>query len=418
MAQNEEGDKIPDISTYIWVEETPVPLNLENVKAGISYPYKAIKDGIEGTLFVRVLVDENGNYQTHKITRHIHPLLSEALDPHIEKLHFSPAMRNDVPLKYWLNMSFDFKITEAVRKQATQKKYSPDLLAGLRRKDTQDRHLADGMDELNEQQYDRAILAFTRGIMLSNPDKTPVSAAAIRSYLYRSQAYMALAKWEQADADLTEALGRIGALQHGSVTQSLRAQLYLNRGLARLYLDRPVDALADFNWLHRHLSSQLYHPGWSLLETHLGQETYRNALPLLVQLAYYNAENPIVDFLIGHTCKRLEMDEAAAKAFIGALSKAGDPTFKAFLYDHLGETLLDLGQYAEALSSAHEATLLTPGHPLPHYNQAIALMKLNHRKAALDALETALDMGLPEPEMTTARSILQQEKNKALAGKP
>ena len=139
---------------------------------------------------------------------------------------------------------------------------------------------------------------------------------------------------------------------------------------------------------------------------------------MMVQLAYYNDQNPVVDFLVGHICRRLNMAEAAAEAFIAAISKAENPVFKAVVYDHLGETLLDLGQYSEALATAQEAIALTPGHPLPYYNQAIALLRLNDPKAAQAAMEAAVEKGLTEPEMTTARSLLQEKKNEALAGQP
>lgn len=415
MAQNHET---PGITEYVWVDQLPIPLNKEQVMSHVLYPYKAMKSGIEGAVFVRVLVDEEGEYQTHLITRSAHPLLSAALSESIDQLDFVPATQGDQPVSYWVNLTFDFKITQAMRKQSQHNTTIP-LLGRIRNRYSQEDHLAEGIHLMQEQEYEGAIFSFSRCIQLLANEKKPSSTAGIIAYLNRANIRMTHAEWELANSDLTEAIGQLGSLHTDSALRILQAQLFLSRGIVRLYLDRPVDALEDFNWLQQQLSAQLYSPGSSVLEINLGLPAYRDMLPLLVQLAYYNETNPIVDFLVGHVCRHLEMNESAAEAFILALNKAENPVFKAFLYDHLGETLLELSQYSEALSTTEEAKLLTTDHPLPHYNRAMALLKLDRRNAAIGELTTALEMGLPEPEKTTARSILQVEKsNSSLAGQP
>lgn len=408
MGQQASYSGAPDITEYTWVDSQPIPLNQEVVMNQVTYPHKALIQGIEGKVYVRVLVDEFGKYQTHKVTRNADPLLSQALAEQIQHLTFSPATRDEENLPYWTNLTFEFNITEALRKKNLRKR-KPSIFAQKPQQHlNQVEYLNQGLAYMDQRSFDDAIIAFTRSILLNPKHKKRNLETRIQIHFNRAKAHMALGNWNQADADLTEVIGSIGISPHADTAQAaFQSHLYLNRGIVRLYLSRPVDALEDFNWLYAHLSSHLYNPNSPALEANLSKTTYEEALPLLVQLAVYNPENPVVDFLIGHFCRKISMNEASAKAYIAALDKTTNMNFTAFLYDNLGNTFLELEQYAEALTSAQEAIDLIPAHPLPYYNKAIALLKLNQRKAALPMLEHAMEIGLPTSQQITARNILQ-----------
>lgn len=410
MGQQVSYPDAPDITEYTWVDSKPIPLNQEIVMNQVTYPHKALVQGIEGKVYVRVLVDEFGKYQEHKVTRKVNSLLSQALSEQIKHLTFSPATRNNENLPYWTNLSFEFSITEALRKQNLRKKTHSIFNSNPHQHLNAVEYMNQGLAYIDQRSFDDAIIAFTRSILLDPKHKKRNWEMRIQTHYNRAKAHMALGNWKQADADLTEVIGSIGTSPRADTTQAgFQSHLYLNRGIARLYLSRPVDALEDFNWLYAQLSSHLYNPDSPTLEASLSKTTYEEALPLLIQLAIYNPENPVVDFLIGHFCQEISMNEAAAKAYISALDKTDDLIFTAFLYENLGNTFLELEQYAEALASAQEAIDLIPNHPLPYYNKAIALLKLNQRKAALPVLEHAMEIGLPISQQVTALNILQLE---------
>ncbi|MEL6592497.1 MAG: energy transducer TonB, partial [Bacteroidota bacterium] len=76
----------------------------------IGYPQIARDAGIEGNVVVRVLVDKRGNYDKHKIITQVHPILTKAVEEHISKLQFTPAIQGGKPIKFWVNIPFNFKL--------------------------------------------------------------------------------------------------------------------------------------------------------------------------------------------------------------------------------------------------------------------------------------------------------------------
>lgn len=100
----------PQIDDVVWAEEEPRPLNMDQLKPLIGYPQISRDKGIEGTVVVRVLVDEEGNGVRYKLIRKVHPSLNNAVERHIYKLTFSPAVQNGKAVPFWLNIPFNFKL--------------------------------------------------------------------------------------------------------------------------------------------------------------------------------------------------------------------------------------------------------------------------------------------------------------------
>ncbi|MEM7658861.1 MAG: energy transducer TonB, partial [Bacteroidota bacterium] len=57
----------PSIDAFIFAEEEPRPVNMDDIKKLIGYPQIARDAGIEGSVVVRVLVDKKGGYNKHRI---------------------------------------------------------------------------------------------------------------------------------------------------------------------------------------------------------------------------------------------------------------------------------------------------------------------------------------------------------------
>ena len=103
-------DQEPDINEFVVAEEEPIPVNMDDIQSLVGYPQIARDAGIEGNVIVRVLVDKKGNYERHKIINQGHPILTKAVEEHIDKLRFSPAIQGGKPIPFWVNIPFNFKL--------------------------------------------------------------------------------------------------------------------------------------------------------------------------------------------------------------------------------------------------------------------------------------------------------------------
>lgn len=100
----------PSPNDFVFVEEEPQPINMNEVAKEIGYP-QVLKDAaIEGNVVIRVLVDEFGKYQKHIVINKIHPALSAEVEKHIAKLKFTPAIQGGKAIKFWVNIPFNFKL--------------------------------------------------------------------------------------------------------------------------------------------------------------------------------------------------------------------------------------------------------------------------------------------------------------------
>ncbi|MEZ4847922.1 MAG: TonB family protein [Bacteroidia bacterium] len=100
----------PDITAFVVAEEEPSPVNMKDISQLIGYPQIARDAGIEGNVVVRVLVDKNGAYSKHKVINQVHPILADAVEEHIGKLKFTPAIQGGKPIKFWVNIPFKFSL--------------------------------------------------------------------------------------------------------------------------------------------------------------------------------------------------------------------------------------------------------------------------------------------------------------------
>lgn len=98
----------PQITTCIILDEESRPINLSEIKNQIGFPKKALEEGIQGDVVVRVQVSKYGNYISHKILKQGHPILEKAVKAKIHLLKFTPAIRKGKPINSWINIPFRF----------------------------------------------------------------------------------------------------------------------------------------------------------------------------------------------------------------------------------------------------------------------------------------------------------------------
>jgi len=103
--------EVPHPNAFVLHEREPRPTNMDEVRRSIGYPAAAKKEGIEGKVMVRVLIDEKGNYMRHVVIREGNPVLLEAVEKGIVDLKFEPAILAGHPVKAWTTIPFNFQLS-------------------------------------------------------------------------------------------------------------------------------------------------------------------------------------------------------------------------------------------------------------------------------------------------------------------
>jgi len=100
----------PGPKDFVSVDQRPNPVNLQDIQKLVGYPTIAQQSNIEGKVLMRILVDKQGRYQKHIVSNSAHPILTEAIEKHISKLMFTPAIQGNRPIKFWVNVPFSFTL--------------------------------------------------------------------------------------------------------------------------------------------------------------------------------------------------------------------------------------------------------------------------------------------------------------------
>lgn len=103
-------DNDTETEDFVFPDVEPRPLNMGEVQKLIGYPDEARQKRIQGTVVLRVLVGESGNYIEHVVIQDSPPTLVNGVEKHIAKLKFSPATLNGENIKFWVNIPFAFKL--------------------------------------------------------------------------------------------------------------------------------------------------------------------------------------------------------------------------------------------------------------------------------------------------------------------
>ena len=93
-------------SDFVEVEKQPQPINTP----GPVYPEQARNDGIEGTVWVKIWVDEQGNARKAVILKSDAEILNQATIDAAMKWKFTPAVLKGKPVAVWVSIPFKFKM--------------------------------------------------------------------------------------------------------------------------------------------------------------------------------------------------------------------------------------------------------------------------------------------------------------------
>jgi periplasmic protein TonB len=102
------GDGIPDIDAFVPHEVEPKPLSPLKIK----FPEAARNIGIEGTTFVKALIDLDGTVMNVVVLRGLHPIIDSAAVQGLYNAKYSPALQNGKPVRVWIMYPIRFNLSE------------------------------------------------------------------------------------------------------------------------------------------------------------------------------------------------------------------------------------------------------------------------------------------------------------------
>jgi protein TonB len=89
---------------------------IKKTTVDVVYPEKARKDGTEGTVWVKALVDEQGMVAKTEVIKSDAPVLEQAALDAARGWTFTPAKKDNKPVSVWVTIPFKFKLAEKKEK--------------------------------------------------------------------------------------------------------------------------------------------------------------------------------------------------------------------------------------------------------------------------------------------------------------
>lgn len=79
-----------------------------------AYPESARREGSEGRVLLRVLIDDQGEAKAVEVSRSSgSDALDQAATSAIKRWRFHPARSGDQPIESWVSIPIDFRLTDA-----------------------------------------------------------------------------------------------------------------------------------------------------------------------------------------------------------------------------------------------------------------------------------------------------------------
>ncbi|MEM6766435.1 MAG: energy transducer TonB [Bacteroidota bacterium] len=406
----------PGIHEFVSVDKEPVILNLLKVKLEMGYPIKAQKAGIEGIVYSRVLVSEEGKYLEHDLTRRAHPILNQAVNRFLPSLEFIPAKKNDRKVKYWMNIPFYFKLTKET------KHLEPRFViyrgkARVRKNISQAQMNFDkAVEALKHQDNQLALICLSRSINM-NPSGKHAERSLLRfnAHLERGKLWLKKRKFDQAEVDFTEAIG-IGIQHSDLIDLETMATLYFHRGGARLIMMKYPEAFSDFQWI---ISSYAGFPKQQEVYEkmgiiHLASKHYHLAKEDFILAKNLGLSPSLFHFHMGSTLMMEGDFEHAEQQFSQSLTyqPVGDILIKC--WNSLAELALLSENPEKALNLIQNGLETDTEHPLPYYSKGLVMEKIGGDAGACSQFKLALDKGLIGMKRERALRFIEENCGKTL----
>jgi protein TonB len=106
IQQDIKVDEEPAMDAFVPVEKPPVPV--KEVKP--AYPDLAQRAQLEGTVWVKILVDKDGKAKKVAVIKSDNPIFDEPANEAALQWVFTPAIMNNGPVAVWASVPFRFKL--------------------------------------------------------------------------------------------------------------------------------------------------------------------------------------------------------------------------------------------------------------------------------------------------------------------
>ncbi len=316
--------QVPGVHDYVYVDQEPIVLNLDDVRKAIGYPAHALKKGIEGKVYCRVLVNENGTYLKHRILNSAHPVLTKAVDPYLNRLKFLPAKRGKESITYWTNIPIAFTSNESKlyigKRESLNFGVSYAKKAALR--------LENAKAYYEDKQFKASALEYTRALMfIPVARKRPAKAAAklFDIYMGRAKALIGAREYEKATADLIQAIG-LGhtAYDQNTISKAQIAEAYNLRSFCRLAMLQTSQAAKDINWVlfnYQDDEQAVYQAESQKIAVYRQLSQFEKALSIAQETIERSPEEPYAYYQKGLVLWTIGAGEAAQACFDQAKSR-------------------------------------------------------------------------------------------------
>jgi len=93
------------------VDQMPMPVGgIAAIAEKVIYPLEAKEEGIQGKVYVKVFISENGDVVATRLIKGIGHGCDEMAEEAIKKTKFSPALKNGKPVKVQVAIPILFKL--------------------------------------------------------------------------------------------------------------------------------------------------------------------------------------------------------------------------------------------------------------------------------------------------------------------
>ncbi len=94
-------------------EKAKVDVMPETVKKVMpNYPGAALKNKVQGKVFLNVLIDVKGRVEEAEVSKTDDPIFNEAAITSVKRWTFKPALKNGKPVATWVTIPVQFKLEE------------------------------------------------------------------------------------------------------------------------------------------------------------------------------------------------------------------------------------------------------------------------------------------------------------------
>lgn len=421
-----QASEEPGITEFIFVDEEPQALNLEEVRDSIGYPAEAARQGIEGMVIARILVNKQGAYVRHKIiSNDVDSLLVGAVEPRLPMLKFKPAMREGAPSMFWMNIPFPFRLMTDLDVKASiisslNKRLevdSTDYMAwfqrGLKYKELGlwPEAVRDFQGSLRHNPFVADTISTTAETDTVAVDSSMKMASAFKFYaLYTMGTSLGgLDKYDSSELVLDSALNFVATLvEPDSGIMGTIPVVHMERGYSRFRKQNYDAAMEDYEKaisLEPRMKCAVYR---LMANMRLEQKDNGLIVEAYDRLLSCNPDDVMLHYSRGfYKGEKGDFDGAIADLKVTA-EKSPNPNMRLVSYNRIAWSYLQAKQYEDALNAVESAIGINVLNADAFFYKAEILAAQNKGEEACQAYNSSIEYGLTGELLEIAKTATEK----------